>query len=412
MGKIKIGLIELKDHPVFLDSLLNIFDTKMCEISVYLSYSFKKNLANKKKLKEDIEFIIQKKNEKLVDFIKINKSKINNNDIVIFLTPELNILSKIDIDTKLIVNIHNLNTWINNNKINLTEVYENISSEIKFINLPSKVYEFKMIRNLFKVIKILKYIYTEYFNKSKRNKIIKKIDSINLLHPNMNNMISDKSSKNIINLPFRFPKNINESAECINESYLCIGVMGTVEQQRRDYIGLLKYLINNNQKIDFRLKFIFLGTFKKAKKFKKMVLKLIDNIKNENIDFELFLDINFIEQELFDKKMKDIDIILAPIHRYKYNILYKEEYGVSKATGSDFDAFYYNKPIIMPNFYNPINYLEDFYSFYRNYKELLNLLKFYSNKDNLKNKYKVMNSVYDINFKEEYYKQLKSLLNF
>ncbi|MDZ7672408.1 MAG: hypothetical protein U5K53_06195 [Halanaerobiales bacterium] len=66
------------------------------------------------------------------------------------------------------------------------------------------------------------------------------------------------------------------------------------------------------------------------------------------------------------------DMIVAPIQKSQYHKSFYREIrnGISKATGSDFDAFYYKKPIIMPEFYNPIYYLSSIYDFYSNYEEL------------------------------------------
>jgi len=409
MNKTKIALIELKEHPVFLDSLLNILETKEFEISLYLSYDFKNNLANKEIFNiKEIQFNIQKKDEDLLDFIIKNQNNINKNDIVIFLTPDLRILYNIKFESFLILNIHNLNTWINVEGINFTALFKNISPEIKSINFPTIMYNFKINQLIFKSIKIFKYSIVECVNRYKRKNILKKIDAVNLLHPNMNDKLLKQFDKKIFNLPFRIPNKIDTQKTPVNKEYLCVGIMGTVEQQRRDYLGLLSFLVENNIQLNYKLKFIFLGTFKGAKKYKKTIINSIKNIENNNIDFELFLENDFIEQSLFDSKMKEIDIILAPIKRYKYNILYKEEYGVTKATGSDFDAFYYSKPIIMPNFYKSINYLKNYYDFYSNYYELLDLLQYYSNKNNLFKKYQKLN-INIIKFKEKYKNELRSL---
>ena len=410
MSRIKIALIELKDHPVFLDALLNIFDVENYDITIYVSYYFKKKLANENIYgREKLNFKFQHKNEKLLGFMKRNKNEIDNNNVIIFSTPELQILNKINFNSTLILNIHNLKTWLNNSSTDLVDLYQNISPEVISIDLPIKIYSSKIVCSLLKISKIVKYFIVEYYKGLIRKKIFKKTDAINLLHPNMNKLVKDKFDKKIINLPFRFPEIKKNQLDRINNEYLCVGIMGSVEQQRRDYIGFLNFLKKNTDRINYKIKFIFLGSFKGAKKYRSIILNLINDIRNSNISFELFLNNEFINQDLFDKKMKEIDIILSPIHRYKYNKIYKEEYSVTKATGSDFDAFYYNKPIIMPSFYIPISYLKKLYNFYNNYNELLDLFEFYSNKSNLLNKYQQI-EIDKTSLKENYEIDIKKLI--
>lgn len=388
MNKIEIAIIELNDHPVFLDSLIEVFTSNTnFETSIYISAGFKNKFGYS--VDKMININIQKENQTNFQFIKENEDSINSNKAIFFSTPNLQILSEFDFKPTTILNIHNLNTWLNKSSADFREIRKNVPSKIYGYNLPDKIYNYKLITYNIKLLRSIKlYLMERLYYKKKRAEILNKINAINLLHPNMNNLIHDEIK--IMNFPFRFPNNNKmKYNKLLKNNCLNIGIIGHIEQGRKDYIGFLNFLKEVDLK--FKLKIMFLGTFTKDKEFKETILRLIKDTNNSNIEFELFKNKNFIEQKLFDEKMEEIDIIFAPIQNYKYNRnFYKEQYGVSKATGSDFDAFFYKKPIIMPDFYKGISYLMPIYNFYSNYRDLLELLEYYSIERNLIKKYNMM----------------------
>jgi len=70
------------------------------------------------------------------------------------------------------------------------------------------------------------------------------------------------------------------------------------------------------------------------------------------------------------------DYVLPVLLReYKINCNQVEKYGISKASGSEFDAYKYNKKLIIPNFYK-IENPSIIVKYYGNYRELLKIILF------------------------------------
>jgi hypothetical protein len=368
-----IAIIELERHTPFLKFLINFLEGE--EITCYFSKEFYNkndtyinNCLNSK-------VCIQKNNESLKKFLLNKEEEFNSYDLVYISTIQNNLkyFSYLNLQSKVILNVHNLNAWFHpNKKASFKDIYNQISESVNntFLNkiLPN---------NILKSIKLFKYFFEEFFNEEYRKKILNYVDVINFYHPEMNDRLSEFQKKQYIitNLPFSLSSDLNLKVDEISSEndILKIGIPGGIIPDRRDYVGFInslkKFKLMNNKKI-----IIFLiGAFKDFN-YKKQIINLISEIKNDQIEFKFSDEIGFINQNQYDEWMKTVDVLFSPLKVKKISKIYTEYYGQTKATGADFDAIFYRKPIIMPKAYKPLPYIKEIYYFYDEYEELNDII--------------------------------------
>ena len=182
------------------------------------------------------------------------------------------------------------------------------------------------------------------------------------------------TKKDIEVLPFKLPinnKNIINFKELYKKNMIKIIIPGKVNDERRDIFNLLEIIekVLNKRK---DLLFIFLGELDKKNTKKISQRKFIffkKNFDNNIVWFE-----NYVSQEKFNAYMIQSNIILAPLN--KEIRVYggsKELYGISKASGAEFDAYKYGKKLVIPYFYKIANTSVKV-MYYRDYNDLLKII--------------------------------------
>ncbi|MFW6046968.1 MAG: hypothetical protein ACOCP4_04195 [Candidatus Woesearchaeota archaeon] len=147
-------------------------------------------------------------------------------------------------------------------------------------------------------------------------------------------------SKEIFIIPFKLPV---IGLKSVKNSKFTIVVPGTVDNKKRDYKGILKIL----DELQSNCILILLGKMKD------------DEIKQKIRENENIIWFNgFVTQNIFDKYLKQCDIILAPtIQKYTWGSSSTEFYGITKASGAEFDCIKYRKKLLINEFYNIDNFL-------------------------------------------------------
>jgi hypothetical protein len=146
-----------------------------------------------------------------------------------------------------------------------------------------------------------------------------------------------------------FHQNINKTplSKPNGEFWICIP--GSVEYERRDYLGLLKNLENEN--INDNIKFILLGTSKHFNSDAEDVKKRVHKLKIR--EHFLFFD-NYIPDNEYQVFIEKSDVIMPLIH--ESHPMFKEINGF-KISGSFNLAFAHKKPILCEE---SLNKFEDF----------------------------------------------------
>lgn len=240
------------------------------------------------------------------------------------------------INLKIIITVHNVNTFFN-----FTQNKRNIKSMAR-----------KLLINYIKVRAEKFIVFNKYIKDYAKN----------------------FTEKDIEVLPFKLPIN-NENRinnkKLYKKNMIKIVIPGTVNNNRRELLKILE-IIEKALNIRKDLVFIFLGELDKKSTVNYILKKFIylKNIFNENIVwFE-----SYVNQDKFNAFMTKSNIILAPLVK-EIEICEgnKELYGISKASGAEFDAYKYGKELIIPYFYRIANPSVKV-MYYRDYNNLLKII--------------------------------------
>ncbi|MBD0295745.1 MAG: hypothetical protein ICV84_11200 [Flavisolibacter sp.] len=128
-----------------------------------------------------------------------------------------------------------------------------------------------------------------------------------------------------------------------------IVVPGSIDIRRKNYEAVFE-LLNFIHALQKKWELILLGAADPV--FGRDVLQKFKTVKK---DFPglIFYESRFIEAKEYERQLEAADFIFIPLQQYTIiedNI--PEEYGVTKSTGSFFDAVRHAKPVIVPDYIN------------------------------------------------------------
>jgi len=128
----------------------------------------------------------------------------------------------------------------------------------------------------------------------------------------------------------------------ITDTFLKIVVPGSVDFKRRNYDFVLKLLGELN--IKSRIEFVLLGGIAENNKIMLTQFKAFDS---DLVKIKTY-DEPFIDTGEYETQLKTCDFILAPIQKFfEDESSISEEYGVTKSSGTFFDAIRYGKPLLI-----------------------------------------------------------------
>lgn len=196
--------------------------------------------------------------------------------------------------------------------------------------------------------------------KSSTQKIIsRKIKKYFVLNDYVKNFI-DKSTNNIYNIsvfyPIFFP---HESSIEKDSDKIIITIPGRVIQTRKDYVFLLKNILNLSPGLKNKFRFIFLGTVTKHES-----PEVIELIHKNNIDENLVkVYRKHLTEKDFNEALQISDYIMPLIHPSSHSYA---QYLTSEISGAFNTAFAFKKPLLM---YDSFKEFEDFKKFALFYNE-------------------------------------------
>lgn len=178
---------------------------------------------------------------------------------------------------------------------------------------------------------------------------------------------------------------------------IIVTIPGKVIEKRKDYIFLVKSILNLREELRNKFHFIFLGTLTKNESAE--TLKFI----NENKIPEYFLKIykKHVSEEEFNEVLQSSDYILPLIHpsSQSYN-----EYLSTEISGAFNTAFAFKKPLLMYDSFKEIDDFKKFALFYNesNFTKFLENLSKHDSTRDIKKNYENYKK-FDLEFQTENY---------
>jgi hypothetical protein len=155
------------------------------------------------------------------------------------------------------------------------------------------------------------------------------------------------------------PSHQNNSRITKESSVVKIGLLGSLDDNRRDYDTLLSALNLLNTNLRDKLQMVILGACPGGES--NDILKKIRRIVKTK-----FHD-GYLSADEFDHKGLDCDLLISPL-------LESMEYGTFKGSGAFGDAIYLQKNIIIPQYVDPDNEFSQIAYYYNDKDSLFELL--------------------------------------
>ncbi len=235
--------------------------------------------------------------------------------------------------------------------------------------------------------------------KSSTQKIIsKKVKKYFVLNDYVKKFI-DKESNGAYNVNVFYPIffSINGLNEKKSNEQIIITVPGKVIERRKDYIFLIKNILNLSEELKDKFQFIFLGTATQNES------PGVFNFISENKIPESLLKIyqNHVSENEFNKILQRSDYILPLIHpsSQSYN-----EYLSTEISGAFNTAFAFKKPLLMYESFDQFEDFKNFAVFYNesNFIRLLEKLSKSTSANNIQKNYEGYKK-FDFKFQAENY---------
>ena len=126
-----------------------------------------------------------------------------------------------------------------------------------------------------------------------------------------------------------------------------LAITGKVTNAKKDFDLVYKALSSCIDELRYPVRLILLGNAGQ-----KHAKKILENFKSlESDKFTLDYSDGYVPADVFEKKVSDVDFILAPIQVDTHFRKYHEVYGKSKMSGIDNDILLYRKPSLVVSDY-------------------------------------------------------------
>lgn len=282
----KVLYIEISDaHTEIIDSVV---ESLTPEFEVYLLLN-DKSVQKLKHLEKKITVIPLNENEYLSEIIKIKKS----------LKPDLMLLNSSQ-GRK----VRNLCLRLFFDPISIVGIHHNPESILK--SFTQKIIHFK----------IKKYI---------------------VLADSIKNYLIEKKKTNIESFyPLIFPF---QKITKINNDLKCIAIPGVLEQDRRDYFGLIELVKKYNPDLDPNIKFVLLGNSKSHNG-----PEIIQRIQKYGIESRFIVFDNYVEDDVMMSYIISAKAIMPLLHP---GTKWFDKYFETKISGAYNLAFSFNKNLLM-----------------------------------------------------------------
>ena len=344
-----IGILEIQRHIPVLYSFMKICKTNKTKVTVFTTPKVFTRLLTYDINKNDFIFIIKKKSETKLAFLRRVKKICNKEIDLLFIntihSTVFDLLHYINFDTdiKKVLVVHHANAWIR----------------------PYLV---------FKPFNILKTIDSNFSTVLIKNFIFPKFDAINVIYSPLRKYIYENMDYN--KEIFTIPTSTFEEDLFINNyddnDKLKIVLPGIIQEHRKDYLSLLNAFSNICKKYKNKIEVYILG--QPIGSYGKQVVKKYKNLNKK--DCKVVTYDGFVPDDIFDKILNYCDIIITPLRfETKADNLIKEQYGKTVGSGVVYNAIKYARPIIVPEEFNMIGEFSSSTLKYQNHKDLEKILE-------------------------------------
>lgn len=356
----KVSLIELSTptHYSAVNGLIKSYLVKdYVEITVYC------NLSIYEALKEcDIPQIVNFEIFNTGDFIGgFLKNAVSEYDRIHFCTIDryyyhFSVLN-ISPTTEIFFHLHNIDFWFSRNRVYAVEIFKS-----NFHKKPIKAF-FNFFREYF----------INYYFKQRFLSNIQLNDYRFIIHSSgqkkyLSNFIDDSK---IIVFPFAiFEKKLSKNVDSnINykRDFITIGIPGIITNDRRDYQGLFKFLLENSNRFSSFFRFDLLGYLPKDQsKLEQQINKLI------KIGYNIQFQNSFLKVSEFERRLKSCDILLNNL-----NVIINKssKYGETKESGIIFNMIRSSKLAVIPSSYDIDIEMGDCVIKFSSYSDLKNIFE-------------------------------------
>lgn len=376
----KIGIIEIceANHYTALEALAVTYSLKSDhQVCIYTLKSLKIPLSFYQK---NIQIAFDDVGELCEDYLK-------RIDAEGFDKIHINTISKyykefaaVNWKTKIVLTVHNIDTYFDNPLI----------KQIVLLKYRLKKISIKKLKN--SLYLPIKYFFKELIRQRNRDLIIKNLkakgDKV-LVYSDSQKAYLQKfiDASKIIVFPFCIHQSNIDLSQ--NNQKLRICIPGSVDNERRDYVGFFDVLKQNISSFRGKIIVDLLGYIPKNSQF--LVPQILEL---ENLGIQFFYQTSFLKADKFEQRLNTCDVILGNL---KVNLNNQSKYGETKETGVIFNMIKAAKPgifpsgYIIPNNLKPIclNYDGDVYSI------LKSLIKDASLVKDLKEKAKIVVKAYE-----------------
>ncbi len=376
----KIGIIEIceANHYTAVEALAITYSLKSDnQVCIYTLKSLKIPLSFSQK---NIQIAFDDVGELLADYLK--RIDAEGFDVI-----HINTISKyykqfaaVNWETKIILTVHNIDTYFDNPHNKQVDLLKYRLKKISIQNLKNSLYL------------PIKYFLKELDRQRQRDLIIKNLrakgDKV-LVYSDSQKEYLQKfiNPSKIIVFPFCIHQSIIDLSQQNQKLRICIP--GSVDIERRDYVGFFNVLKQNISFLKGKIIIDLLGYIPKTSQF------LIPQIKElENLGIQFFYQTSFLKANEYEQRLNACDIVLGNL---KVNLNNQSKYGETKETGVIFNMIKGAKPGIFPSSYTIPNDLKPICLNYDGdlYPVLKSLIKNASLVKDLKEKAKLVVKAYE-----------------
>jgi hypothetical protein len=345
--KYKIGILEIQRHIPVLYNFIKICNIKETDVTIFTTQTIYSRLLSYNLDVSEFNFIVKKKNETLIGFLKRVKIICNKIDLLFVNTIHtvfFDLIRYINFNpkTKMILVIHHANAWIRPHLI------------------------FRPLQPLDTIDTILSSALIKGF-------IFPKFVAVNVIYKPIKKYIFE--NMNFSRKIFTIPSSSFEEEFYVNNQdnndLLKLVLPGIIQHHRKDYLNLIPAIQNICEEYNERFQVYILGQPIGA--YGSLVYKKFNELKYKGYNIVTFKD--FVPDYKFDEILKLSDLILTPLKiKTKADNLISEEYGKTVGSGVVYNAIKYGRPIIVPSGFNMFDELISSTIKYKKPKDIENII--------------------------------------
>lgn len=343
-----IGVVELDHHRECLHSLCQLLHEGDHKVSVFTTRNIFSEISDYPYAK-DIQWHIC--DSGISQFILSKQAEFNQQELLIFSTVEsqFKTYNRITISVPKLVRVHNANTFLGTDK--------------KWFFKPSLYWLYKDLS--YYVRKVIVQNET-----NERDKFLYNADFICFTSSEITDFVRNKSSfKHKEKVVDAIPITFNELPPKDIAAVKSIAVIGTIDRKRKNYNLLRSALGSVAKRVDRSFEIKILGKPKGA--FGREMVNQFLQLRKDGLRVSHWP--KGVPQVEFEKQMKEVDVIVAPILEETKYFLSKENYGLTKISGSINDTIKYARLGIVPGFY-PLGVAKPLFRTYDSSEKLENIL--------------------------------------